>query len=149
FGTGRVDLAIVKALALVRIAQQIIGRSDFLELVFGGVITRIKIRMQFLRQLPICLLDVGRRSSGRNAKKLVRICHDLHRLACGCALGLVSPEKHEVIAAQVADRSVYTPSAQRVSLPGRLFVADRELTESRRCWWAGGQGRQGGPVRGP
>src|SRR6185437_51728 len=106
FGTGRVDLAIVKALALVRIAQQIIGRSDFLELVFGGVITRIKIRMQFLRQLPICLLDVGRRSSGRNAKKLVRICHDLHRLACGCALGLVSPEKHEVIAAQVADRSV-------------------------------------------
>ena len=74
-----VDLAGVKALALLRIAQQIVGAGDFLELLFRRLVTGVEIRMQLLRKRAIGLLDVGGRSRWGNAENLVRISHDLPR----------------------------------------------------------------------
>src|SRR3979490_2899531 len=44
-GTGSVDFAAVKARALVRIAQQIVGGGDFLELIFGTLVAGIEVRV--------------------------------------------------------------------------------------------------------
>src|SRR5258705_2187389 len=54
----RVDLASVETFALLGIAQQIVGAGNFLELVFGRLVTGVEIRAQFLRQLAICSVRI-------------------------------------------------------------------------------------------
>ena len=55
----RIDFAIIKPLALVRIAEQIIRTGDFFELLFRGLFTRVEVGMQLFRKLPIRALDLG------------------------------------------------------------------------------------------
>src|ERR1700722_5714511 len=59
FCTRRVDLSVIKTFALLGIAQQIVGTSDLLELLFGRLVPGIEIRVQFFRELAVCLLDIG------------------------------------------------------------------------------------------
>ena len=56
--TRCVDLAGVEALAFLGVAEQIVRAGDFLKLLFRRLVPRIKVRMQFLRELPICLPDI-------------------------------------------------------------------------------------------
>jgi hypothetical protein len=51
-------LELIVLLALLRIAHDIISLGDFLEALFRGFISRIGIRVVFLRQLPVGLLDI-------------------------------------------------------------------------------------------
>src|ERR1700754_4051919 len=76
---GRVDLSIVEPLAFLVIAQQIVSAGDFLELLFGCLVARVEVRMELLRQLAICLLDIGSGIRRGNAENLVRTSHDLLR----------------------------------------------------------------------
>ena len=57
-GTGRIDLAAVETRALLRIAQQVVGRRNLLELLLGLLIAGIEIRVQFFCQPPIGFLDL-------------------------------------------------------------------------------------------
>lgn len=57
--TCLVDLAGVEAFALLRIAQEIIGHRDFLELFFGRLVPGIEIGVKLFRQLAVRLLDIG------------------------------------------------------------------------------------------
>lgn len=75
-GPRRVDLAGIEAFALLGIAEQIVGPRDLLEFLLGRLVTGIEIRMQLFRQLPVGLLDIGRRRRRGNAENLVRISHD-------------------------------------------------------------------------
>src|SRR5215831_10882100 len=79
FRTRRIELACVKSLSLVCIAEQIVGTGDFLELFFRSLVSGIEIRVQFLRKLSICLLDIGCGSRRGNAENFVRISHELLR----------------------------------------------------------------------
>ena len=65
---------------ILGVAQEIVGAGDFLEFLFGFLVTGIKIRVQLLRQLAVRFLDIGGRSRRGDAKNLVRICHDPLRL---------------------------------------------------------------------
>src|SRR5262245_8419707 len=58
FGAGGIDFAAIVARALFRVADQIIGSRDRLELLFALLIAWIEIGMQLLRQRPIGLADV-------------------------------------------------------------------------------------------
>jgi len=71
-GPRFIDLARIIAPALVRITQQIIGAGNVLELVLGGLVTGIEIRMKLLRELAIGLLDFFRRCRGRDPQFFVR-----------------------------------------------------------------------------
>ena len=53
-----VDLAEIETAALVRVAQDVIGRGDLLELLLGGLIAGIEVRMQLLGELAVSLGDV-------------------------------------------------------------------------------------------
>jgi hypothetical protein len=57
--TRLVDLTGVETLALLGVTEQIVSTGDFLELLFRYFVTGIEIRMQFLRQLSVYLLDIG------------------------------------------------------------------------------------------
>src|SRR5262249_6015233 len=97
----------IKTFAFLGIAQQIVGASDFLELFFGRLVTRIKIRMQFLRQLAIFLLNVGGRSRRGNAENFVRIPHELLR-KLPCSLKATRAKKF----AAPADLKRFFPRSQ-------------------------------------
>src|SRR5258707_11349015 len=53
-----VDFPAVKARALFRVAQQIIGGRNFLELIFCRLVAGVQIGVQLLRQAAIGLLNV-------------------------------------------------------------------------------------------
>jgi hypothetical protein len=46
-GTGRIDLAAIELRALLRIAQQIVGDQDVLELLLGLLVARIESGCSF------------------------------------------------------------------------------------------------------
>src|SRR3954453_11186660 len=52
-GTGRIDLAAVETRALLRIAQQVVGGGNLLELLLGLLISGIQISAEFFRQPPL------------------------------------------------------------------------------------------------
>ena len=73
---GSVDFATVVALALLGIAQQLVGGRDLLEAFHGRAVTRIEIGMQFLRQLAKRTADVVFGGVLGNAQECVGIfCH--------------------------------------------------------------------------
>src|SRR5688572_16926940 len=74
-GPGRVDLAGVIALALVLIADDVVGGIDRLEARLGLGLARIEIGMRFLGGLAIGLADVVLAGIGRHAQRLVGIGH--------------------------------------------------------------------------
>jgi len=53
-----IDLSPIKAGPLFRITQQAMRSGDLLEAVFRGLVARIEVRVQFLRQFPISLADL-------------------------------------------------------------------------------------------
>jgi hypothetical protein len=57
--TRGVNFSGVETLPLLTIAEQIVSAGGFLEFLFRCLVTGIEIRMQCLRQLSVCLLDVG------------------------------------------------------------------------------------------
>ena len=60
-------------LALLRVADYLVGLVDFLELDLGVLVVGIDIRMVLARQLAIRTLDLSLASSPRNAKSLIVI----------------------------------------------------------------------------
>ena len=56
----RIETVLVVHLALLRIAQNVIGSLDFLEPLLGGLIARIQVRMVLARQPAIRLPDLVR-----------------------------------------------------------------------------------------
>ena len=78
-GARRVDLAGIELFAFVFIAQQVVGGRDLLELVFGGLVAGIEIRVQLLRQLAIGAANIGGGGRRGDAENFVRIPHDLPR----------------------------------------------------------------------
>jgi hypothetical protein len=54
--------------ALVAVLQDVIGLADFLELVFGGLVARIAVRMPLHRELAIRRLDLGIGRGARDAE---------------------------------------------------------------------------------
>ena len=77
-GTRLVDLAGVIALALVRIADDVVGRVDLLEALFRLWLARIEIGMRLLGGLAVGLADVVLASVGRHAQRLIGIGHESH-----------------------------------------------------------------------
>ena len=77
-GTRLVDLAGVIALALVRIADDVIGRIDLLETIFRLWLAWIEIGMRFFSGLAVGLPDVVLASVGRDAQRLIGIGHESH-----------------------------------------------------------------------
>ncbi len=55
---ARVDLAEVVTPALVGVAENVVGGGNLLELVLGGLVARIEVRMQRLRELAVSLGNV-------------------------------------------------------------------------------------------
>src|SRR6185369_10477508 len=76
--TRLVDLACVIALALVRIADDVIGRIDLLETIFRLWLAWIEIGMRFFSGLAVGLPDVVLASVGRDAQRLIGIGHESH-----------------------------------------------------------------------
>lgn len=77
--TRRVDLTVIETFALLSIPEQIVSARDHLEFLFSRFVTGIKIRVQFLRKIAICLLDLDGRGRRGNTENLVRVSHDLLR----------------------------------------------------------------------
>ena len=60
-----VEAVLIVHLALLGIAQDVVGFLDVLESLLGGLIAGIQIRMIFARKLPVGLADVVRRGLPR------------------------------------------------------------------------------------
>src|SRR5215510_16195646 len=70
-----INLTVVIALALVRIADDIVGSIDLLEALFGLGLARIEIGMRLLSGLAVGLADVVLAGIWRHAQRLVGIGH--------------------------------------------------------------------------
>src|SRR5690606_22179970 len=70
-----VDLATVERLALLGIAEDLIGRVQFREAILGLGIVAILVGVMPLGEPPVGLLDVGFRSRRRYAQNVIRIAH--------------------------------------------------------------------------
>ena len=78
---SRVTVLVVER-AFLRVAQDVIGLAQLLELLLGGFVSRVLIRMMFDRERPVGLLDVVRPRAALNAEHLVAITFG-HGLANG------------------------------------------------------------------
>jgi hypothetical protein len=80
-GPGGVDLTVVEFLALLGIADEIVGAGDLLELLLRLRIAGVEIWMKFLRKFTIRFLQsVGRRSTV-DSEDLVWIVHQHLQIA--------------------------------------------------------------------
>ena len=70
---GGVDFAAVVAPALLRIAHEVVGGGDLLELLLGLTIPGIEVRMQFLRQCTVGRADLVLRCVRLHAQDGIRI----------------------------------------------------------------------------
>jgi hypothetical protein len=77
-GAGIVDLAGIIALALLRLADDVVGGVDLLEALLRLRLARIEIGMRLLGGLAIGLADVVLAGVGRHAQRLVEIGHQSH-----------------------------------------------------------------------
>ena len=68
-----VDFACVEAATLLRIAQDVVGRADFLELGRLALVAGRQVGMQCLRKLAIGLLDLGLCGVLRDAEYVIWI----------------------------------------------------------------------------
>jgi hypothetical protein len=72
-GTGGVDLAAVEAGALFRVAQQVVGGRDILELVRRLGVARVEVRMELLGELAVSLVNLVLGRALGNAQDLVGV----------------------------------------------------------------------------
>ena len=78
-GEGRMAVAVVGG-TFVGIAERFVGFAEFLELVLGGMIARVFVRVEFHRELAVGLFDrIGGRVAG-DAENLVIIAFFGHEL---------------------------------------------------------------------
>ena len=75
-----VDLAVVERLALIRIAEDLVGRVDLGELPRRLGVVLVGVGMQLLGKLPERLLDVVLARRPRHPQNLVGVAHVLHKL---------------------------------------------------------------------
>lgn len=78
-----VGAVLIVPAALLRIAQDFVGRADVFELRFRGFVPRIDIRMMLPRQLSVGTLDLLFRGTSRHAQDIVEVpCrHTSHQWA--------------------------------------------------------------------
>src|SRR5262245_66355926 len=70
-----IDLALVEARALLRVAYEVIGRGDLLEFLLRLLVAWIEVRMQLLRQLAVGLTDLVLRRLRLPATERERMHH--------------------------------------------------------------------------
>src|SRR2546423_3778267 len=70
-----VDSSPIKLRPLLLIAQQFIGRADFLKALHGFRVIPLGVRVVLLRERPERLLDFGFRRLARYAKHIIWITH--------------------------------------------------------------------------
>ena len=78
------DAAAVVLLALVGVAEDVVGRRDLLEALLGLLVARVAVRVVLARELAVGLLDLVRRRLLVDAEDLVEV-----------ALGHVAPSRHD------------------------------------------------------
>jgi hypothetical protein len=79
-GSGLVDLAGIVALTLVRIANDVVGRIDFLEALLCLGLGGVEIGMRLLGSLAVGLANVVLTCVGRHAQRLIGSGHVVSRL---------------------------------------------------------------------
>src|SRR5262249_34530793 len=82
---GSVDLSLVEARALVRVAHEVIGRGDLLEFLLRLLVAGIEIRMQLFRQLAVGLGVLVLRRLRFHAQDSVGILAQVALLFCSLA----------------------------------------------------------------
>src|SRR5262249_47485312 len=71
---------LIVSLALFGIGEDVVGDRDLLELLLGGLVARIDVRVMLARQLAVRLADLVRRRGPRHAQRLVGILRHGERL---------------------------------------------------------------------
>ena len=92
-GAARVDLAVVVALPLVLVGEDVVGARHLLEARLGFLVPRIEIGMKLLGEAAVGLADVLERGGAIDAENFVGVCH---RVPVSCrsrkrAIGLNRP----------------------------------------------------------
>jgi hypothetical protein len=77
-GAGFVDLAAVEPGALFGVRQQLVGGGHRFELLLGGLIAGVQVRVELFRELAVGLADVIRARGFLHAQDFVRVfCHEV------------------------------------------------------------------------
>src|SRR5690606_22558016 len=74
-GAAGVDLATVEAGTLFRVAEQLVGGGNLLELRLRLLVAGVQVRMPALRQAPVGLPDLLLARIAANAEDLIWIAH--------------------------------------------------------------------------
>src|ERR1035438_3845674 len=77
-----IETVLVVHLALLGVAENVVGFLHFLETIFGGLVPRIQIRVVFARQFAIGFADVIRRGFARYAQRFVIVVLGRRGHAC-------------------------------------------------------------------
>src|SRR5271157_20551 len=84
-----IKTVLVVHLALLGVAENVVGFLHILETILGGFVPRIQIRVVFAREFAICLADLIRRGFARYAQRFVVVVLGRRGHACPCALLLI------------------------------------------------------------
>ena len=75
----RIEAVLIVHLLLLRIAQNVVGFLDFLEMLLGGFVAGIQVRMMLARELPVGLADFIRVGAAIDTQRFVVVRSSCHK----------------------------------------------------------------------